>query len=189
MARPQGRNVMTLNKTFSGERTGPNSGKLVNERWQNKEGGARVYFPPPLVFLISIALGVVLQRAVRPLTIPVGRTLSIAAGIVLIAVAVCLFVSALVLFRRTGQHPRPWKPTPELIPNGPYRFSRNPMYVAMTLFVLGLGIALNNLWVSMFAPVSLLAVHFIAVLPEERYLVGKFGEGYRGYIARVRRYL
>ena len=189
MARPQGRNVMTLNKTFSGEGTGPNSGKLVNERWQNKEGGARVYFPPPLVFLISIALGVVLQHAVRPLTIPVGRTLSITGGIVLIAVAVCLFVSALVLFRRTGQHPRPWKPTPELIPNGPYRFSRNPMYVAMTLFVLGLGIALNNLWVSIFAPVSLLAVHFIAVLPEERYLVGEFGEGYRGYIARVRRYL
>jgi len=189
MARPQGRNVMTLNKTFSGEGTGPHSGKLVDERWQNKEGGARVYFPPPLVFLISIALGVVLQRAVRPLTIPVGRTLSITGGIVLIAVAVCLFVSALVLFRRTGQHPRPWKPTPELIPNGPYRFSRNPMYVAMTLFVLGLGIALNNLWVSLFAPVALLAVHFIAVLPEERYLVGKFGEGYRGYIARVRRYL
>jgi len=167
----------------------PNSGKLVNERWQNKEGGALVYFPPPLVFLISIALGVVLQRAVRPLTIPVGRILSMTGGIVLIAVAVCLFVSALVLFRRTGQHPRPWKPTPELIPNGPYRFSRNPMYVAMTLFVLGLGIALNNLWVSIFAPVSLLAVHFIAVLPEEQYLVGKFGEGYRGYIARVRRYL
>ena len=100
-------NVMTLNETFSGEGTGPNSGKLVNECWQNKEGGARVYFPPPLVFLISIALGVVLQRAVRPLTIPVGRTLSITGGIVLIAVAVCLFVSALVLFRRTGQHPPP----------------------------------------------------------------------------------
>jgi len=57
---------MTLNKTFSGEGTGPNSEKLVNERWQNKEGGARVYFPPPLVFLIFIALGVVLQHAARP---------------------------------------------------------------------------------------------------------------------------
>ena len=180
---------MTLNKTLSGAGTGPNPGTPINEHWQNKQGGARVYFPPPLVFLIFIALGIVLQRAVRPLTIPVGRTFSITGGIVLIAAAVCLFLSALVLFRRTGQHPRPWKPTPELIPNGPYRFSRNPMYVAMTLFVLGLGIALNNLWVSMFAPVSLLAVHFIAVLPEERYLVGKFGEGYRGYMTRVRRYL
>jgi protein-S-isoprenylcysteine O-methyltransferase Ste14 len=189
MACAQGRNVMTLNKTFSEEGPGPNSGKLVTERWQNKEGGARVHFPPPLVFLISILLGVVLQRTVRPLTIPVNRPLRVTGGIVLIAVAVCLFIPALVLFRRTGQHPRPWKPTPELIPNGPYRFSRNPMYVAMTLFALGLGIALNDLWVSLFAPVSLLVVHFIAVLPEEQYLTGKFGESYRGYIARVRRYL
>ena len=179
---------MTSNKTFS-ERTGPNSEARVTERWQNKEGGARVRFPPPLVFLISIFLGVVLQRAVRPLTIPVGRPLRVTGGIVLIAVAVCLFVSALALFRRTGQHPRPWKPTPELIPNGPYRFTRNPMYVAMTLVVLGLGIALNDLWVSLFAPASLLAVHFMAVLPEERYLAEKFGESYRGYVARVQRYL
>lgn len=161
----------------------------LTERWQNKEGGARVYFPPPLVFVIFIVLGVVLQRTVIPLTVPVGRLFRITGGIVLVGVAVCLFVSALVWFRRTGQHPRPWKPTPELIPSGPYRFSRNPMYVAMTLVVLGLGIALNDIWVSLFAPVSLLLVHFIAVLPEERYLAGKFGESYRGYVARVRRYL
>jgi protein-S-isoprenylcysteine O-methyltransferase Ste14 len=189
----QGRNVMTSNKTsnkaFSEEGTGPDSGKLVTERWQNKEGGARVHFPPPLVFLIFILLGVALQRTVRPLTIAVDRPLRVTGGIVLIAVALCLFIPALVLFRRTGQHPRPWAPTPELIPNGPYRFSRNPMYVAMTLVSFGLGIALNDLWVSLFALVSLLVVHFIAVLPEEQYLIGKFGESYRGYTARVRRYL
>src|SRR5215467_4019349 len=177
---------MTSNKTPS---AGANLGNQANGRWQNKEGGARVRFPPPLVFLISILLGVVLQRTFRPLTIPVDRPLRVTGGIVLIAVAVCLFAPALVLFRRTGQHPRPWKPTPELIPNGPYRFTRNPMYVAMTLLVLGLGMALNDLWISLFAPVALLAVHFIAVLPEERYLAEKFGESYRSYVARVRRYL
>ncbi len=180
---------MASNEIRSAEGTGPDRKKQVTERWQNKEGGARVYFPPPLVFLIFILLGVVLQHAVRPLTIPVGRPLRVTGGIVLIVVGVCLGASALVLFRRTGQHPRPWKPTPELIPNGPYRFTRNPMYVAMTLFVLGLGVALNDLWVSLFAPVALLAVHFIAVLPEERYLGEKFGESYRGYVAGVRRYL
>ena len=176
-------------ETGSAEGIGPDMNKQVTERWQNKGGGARVYFPPPLVFLIFLFLGVVLQRAVRPLTISGDRALRVTGGIVLMALGVGLFAPALVLFRRTGQHPRPWKPTPELIPNGPYRFSRNPMYVAMTLVVLGLGIALNDLWVSLFAPVSLLAVHFIAVLPEERYLAEKFGESYRGYVAHVRRYL
>jgi protein-S-isoprenylcysteine O-methyltransferase Ste14 len=63
------------------------------------------------------------------------------------------------------------------------------MYLAMTLFVFGLGIALNNLWVVLSAPISLLGVHFIAVLPEERYLAEKFGESYCGYVVRVRRYL
>jgi len=180
---------MTANKTLSGEGTGPNLEEQAKARWQSKEGGARVRFPPPLVFLVFIFLGIVFQRAVKSLTIPVGGAVRVTGGIALIAVSFCLFVPALVLFRRTGQHPRPWKPTPELIPNGPYRFSRNPMYVAMTLLVLGLGIAVNDLWVSLFAPVALLAVHFIAVLPEERYLAEKFGESYRGYVARVRRYL
>jgi protein-S-isoprenylcysteine O-methyltransferase Ste14 len=180
---------MMPNKVFLAEETGPNLNEQFIACWQNKEGGARVRFPPPLVFLIFILVGVVLQRAVRPLTITVGRELRVTVGAVIIAVGVCLFVLALVLFRRTGQSPRPWKPSPELIAHGPYRFTRNPMYLAMTLFVLGLGIALNDLWVSLFAPVSLLAVHFIAVLPEERYLAEKFGDSYRGYVARVRRYL
>lgn len=180
---------MTSNKTLSGEGTGSNLRKQATARWQSKQGGARVRFPPPIVFLILILLGIVFQRTVRALTIPVGWQLRVTGGLVFIAAAVCLIVSALVLFKRTGQHPRPWEPTPELIPNGPYRFSRNPMYLAMTLFALGLGLALNDLWVSIFAPAALLAVHFNAVLPEERYLSEKFGESYRNYVARVRRYL
>ncbi len=158
-------------------------------RWQHKQGGALVHFPPPLVFLILLLLGIVLHYATRPLTISVDRSLRIAICMLVIALGIGLFASALILFRRTRQHPRPWSPTPEVISNGPYRFTRNPMYVAMTLFVLGFGIALNNVWILLSAPVSLMVVHFIAVLPEERYLAEKFGETYRSYVARVRRYL
>jgi protein-S-isoprenylcysteine O-methyltransferase Ste14 len=93
------------------------------------------------------------------------------------------------LFTRTGQSPFPWKPTPQLILQGPYRFTRNPMYVGVTVFLIGLGLALNNLWISLFAAPALLAVHFIAVLPEERYLTEKFGDSYRSFLARVRRYI
>jgi protein-S-isoprenylcysteine O-methyltransferase Ste14 len=120
---------------------------------------------------------------------PVDRTLRIAVGVLLIAVAVGLIISARILFVRTRQSPVPWKPSPELIFNGPYRFTRNPMYVGMTLFELGLGVALNNLWISLFAPLGLVVVHFIAVRAEERYLSEKFGEPYKAYLARVRRYL
>jgi protein-S-isoprenylcysteine O-methyltransferase Ste14 len=92
-------------------------------------------------------------------------------------------------FTRTCQSPIPWKPTPELILQGPYRLTRNPMYVGVTLFVIGLGVAVNDLWISLFAMPALLAVHFIAVLPEERYLAEKFGARYQSFLARVRRYV
>ena len=63
------------------------------------------------------------------------------------------------------------------------------MYLGVTLFELGLGLAVNNLWISLFAAPALLTVHFIAVLPEEKYLSEKFGESYKAYLAQVSRYL
>jgi protein-S-isoprenylcysteine O-methyltransferase Ste14 len=63
------------------------------------------------------------------------------------------------------------------------------MYVGVTLLEVGLGLAFNNLWISLFALPALLTVHVIAVLPEERYLSEKFGESYRAYLAGTRRYL
>jgi protein-S-isoprenylcysteine O-methyltransferase Ste14 len=153
------------------------------------ERGARVRFPPPLVFLLFILLGLAAQHFVAPARVPVDRTLSAIAGILVLLSGVGLVLAARIHFTRTGQHPAPWKPSPELILQGPYRFTRNPMYVGLTLLELGLGLAVNNLWISLFAPLALLSVHFIAVRPEERYLSAKFGVSYRAYLARVRRYL
>jgi protein-S-isoprenylcysteine O-methyltransferase Ste14 len=153
------------------------------------EGGAKVKFPPPLVYLISILLGVSLQRTVVPLKIAAGSSLVRAAGVVIFLFGLWLNAEAFKWFRRTGQDPVPWKPTPELVLSGAYRFTRNPMYVGMTCIQAGLGLALNNLWISLLAAVSLLIVHFIAVLPEESYLSGKFGGSYKGYVVKVRRYM
>lgn len=156
---------------------------LPNER------GARVRFPPPLIFLGAILLGMLVQRMGMRLSLPFAPGLRVAAGILILACGISLVISARIWFTRTGQSPIPWKPTPELILRGPYRFTRNPMYVGVTLVVVGLGIVLNNFWISLFAGPALLAVHFIAVLPEERYLAEKFGESYRSFLARVRRYV
>jgi protein-S-isoprenylcysteine O-methyltransferase Ste14 len=153
------------------------------------ETGADVRFPPPLVFLIGVLVAVVFHYAVIPLPVPVDRMISTWSGVLIGAIAVGLVITARVLFSRTGQSPIPWKPSPELISRGPYRFTRNPMYVGLTLFQIGLGIALNDLWISLFALPALMVVHFIAVLPEERYLSEKFGASYRRYLTQVRRYL
>jgi protein-S-isoprenylcysteine O-methyltransferase Ste14 len=129
------------------------------------------------------------QYVVAPAPVPVGRAISAVGGILILMAGLGLIASARLLFSHTGQNPIPWKPSPELILKGPYRFTRNPMYLGVTLFEVGLGLAVNNLWISLFAAPALLTVHFIAVLPEERYLSDKFGESYRAYLAKVRRYL
>ncbi|HXJ14897.1 MAG TPA: isoprenylcysteine carboxylmethyltransferase family protein, partial [Candidatus Limnocylindrales bacterium] len=117
------------------------------------------------------------------------RNLALAAGVVVLLGGLWLIVGAWTLFKRTGQDPKPWKPTPEIVLSGPYRFTRNPMYLGLTCIQIGVGLALNNLWISLLAAISLLTVHFIAVIPEENYLTEKFGDSYRGYLVKVRRYL
>ena len=153
------------------------------------ERGARVRFPPPLVFLGGILLGVACEYIVAPAPFPVGRAISAIGGVVLIVAAVGFLASSRVHFTRTGQSPIPWKPSPSLILQGPYRYTRNPMYVGMTLLEVGLGLAANNLWMALLAVPALVIVHFIAVRPEERYLSEKFGADYQRYLSQVRRYL
>lgn len=151
--------------------------------------GARVWFPPPLVFVAAIGIGVACHYFVAPARLPVDPTLRLVAGLIVAALGVATIVSARVLFMRTGQSPTPWKPRPSLIFAGPYRFTRNPMYLGATIILIGSGVAWDVLWISWLALPALGVVHFIAVLPEERYLSERFGESYTRYLARVRRYL
>jgi protein-S-isoprenylcysteine O-methyltransferase Ste14 len=153
------------------------------------ERGARVRFPPPLVFLGFILLGVALRYLVAPITCPVARWITLTAGILILLTGLGIGLMARTHFVRTGQSPIPWTPSPELLLEGPYRFMRNPLYLGMTLIQIGLGLALNNLWIALFAAPALLTVHFIAVLPEEKYLTEKFGADYKAYLRTVRRYL
>jgi protein-S-isoprenylcysteine O-methyltransferase Ste14 len=152
------------------------------------ERGANVRFPPPLVYLAFILLGAVLRYAV-PLPVPLNRYFALAAGFAVLLAGLWLIFDAWKLFKRTGQDPAPWKPSPELLLSGAYHFTRNPMYLGLTCIQVGLGLALHNLWIAFLAAFSLLVVHFIAVVPEERYLSEKFGGSYEAYVNKVRRYL
>jgi len=156
---------------------------------QNDERGAEVNFPPPLVYLGFTVLGIIFRYALFPLGLSEHLLTYRLVGIAILLIGLSPVISARILFARSGQSPIPWKPTPELLFQGPYQFTRNPMYVGLTLIQFGLGLALNNLWISVLAPVSLLVVHFLAVLPEEKYLSEKFGNSYRVYLTKVRRYL
>jgi protein-S-isoprenylcysteine O-methyltransferase Ste14 len=83
----------------------------------------------------------------------------------------------------------PGRPTTAITSSGPYRFSRNPLYVSLTLMFLGLTLAANTWWGLVLLVPVLMLMHFGVVLREERYLDRKFGETYRQYRASVRRYV
>jgi len=151
--------------------------------------GAAVRFPPPFVYLIAVIVGGLLHALVLPwpLGIPLFPRICIAAAAALAGVAIV--ANAIGLFRRTGQDPKPWESTPEIISAGIYRFTRNPMYVGMALIQLSIGLALGNLWILAFIPLVLAIVYATAIRHEEAYLERKFGATYLAYKKSVRRWL
>lgn len=156
---------------------------------EQKEKGAAVRFPPPLVYLLSILLGVGLQK-MMPLPFPIDRgPLAFAVAALPFVLGVYFLAASLGWFLRTGQNPEPWKPSPELIAEGIYRWTRNPMYLGMAWIQLSVGIVLGNAWVILGIPLSMIGVFIIAIRPEETYLESKFGEDYRRYKSSVNRWL
>jgi len=156
---------------------------------ENPQSGAVVRFPPPIVHLIALAAGFGLRWGLGSLPNPIpGAERFIAAG-ALIVVGLVLMALAGGLFQKTGQDPRPWEPSPELIVEGIYRWTRNPMYLSMGLLQAGIGLAFANLWIVALVPVTWAAIYLIAIRPEEEYLETRFGTSYVEYKQRVRRWL
>ena len=88
---------------------------------ESKQGGARVRIPPPLVFLVANGAGLGLRYVVAPPLLPFARVVQLVVGGVLAALAIALGLSALGLFKKSGQDPAPWTPSPSLLLEGPYR--------------------------------------------------------------------
>ena len=143
---------------------------------------------PPVLFLASILAGLLLQWAV-PLGFAGGSTGRVALGLALVAAGIAAGAWTIVWMRRTKQDPDPRKPTPELIVGGPFRYSRNPIYVGMALIQFGLGVALGNGWILLLLPLTLALLQVAVIAKEEEYLDRKFGEAYRGYRSSVRRWV
>lgn len=149
----------------------------------------RLPAPPPLIFAIPLGVALLLQWGLALPRIEIPQRAAWIAGGGLILLGLGLGGWAIRSFLRQGEDPHPPTPTHTIVETGPYRFSRNPMYLALSLVALGIALGLRS-WIALLSvPVSLLAIHRLVVRREEAHLERALGAPYRAYKERVRRYL
>jgi protein-S-isoprenylcysteine O-methyltransferase Ste14 len=172
-------------------------GSVAETLWVSRAGDAtdgsgrpryaRILVPPPMIFLGALGLGIWLSRT-RPIgALPAawGRPLAVAAFLTAAAVG----AAAIRAFRRARTPFVPYLESTAIVTDGPFRFTRNPLYLAATLAYLAAALWWSSLWLLVLLPALLLAMQGLVIGPEERYLTARFGEPYRAYRARVRRWL
>ena len=147
--------------------------------------GVRV--PPPLLYALAVLLGFLLDRQ-WPLPIGANQVRTIAAWMFVIGWA-ALALPAIGWFRRQKTSMIPVRPANALVLSGPYKLTRNPMYVGLALLTIGLGLFLATWWPIVLLLPALAVVQQFVILPEERYLQRRFGAEYDAYARRVRRWL
>jgi protein-S-isoprenylcysteine O-methyltransferase Ste14 len=142
---------------------------------------------PPFIWLVNAVISVVLHLFAQ---LRIMRyDLCLICGIALTIIAPTLALSALITMKAAGTNVDPAKPALAIVRGGPFRFTRNPMYLALCLLQVALGFFLNDWITLLFAIPIILTLHYGVILREERYLTAKFGESYLEYKRHVRRWL
>ena len=142
---------------------------------------------PPLVYLFALGVGALIQLAMPFPFIP--GMLAVPLGAFVVAAAIALFSSAVAEFRAARTPVPARKPTTVIVRTGPYRVSRNPIYLAFSLFQLGIAICANSLWLVVTLAAAVAVIRYLVIPKEEQYLERRFGAEYLDYRRSVRRWL
>ncbi len=156
----------------------------MNNELQDNPG---VIAPPPLIYAGTLAIGLLLSSAFPVKFLP--RPIALSLGIPCIALAGLLTRSAFQEMRRANTNIDPRQPAKALVTEGPFRYTRNPLYSSLTLMYTGIALVANALWAMLLLPVTLFIINRGVIEREEHYLERKFGEQYLNYKASVRRWI
>ena len=148
----------------------------------------------PAVFFLPMSLAVLLQVLTRTAAFPLPESFGGAlakwlAGGFLALLGLAIPIMAIGQFRKFGQSADVRKATLSIIRTGPYRFTRNPMYLGLLVFQTGVGLAMGSLWVFAALVPLIPMIRYLAIAPEEAYLEAKFGDEYRAFKTSVRRWM
>jgi protein-S-isoprenylcysteine O-methyltransferase Ste14 len=149
---------------------------------------ANVIVHPPVAWALAVVAGLGLDWLVPLSLLPTYLPTSWI-GAVVFVLAIALGVWAVVTMTRAGSNVPTNRPTIAIIEHGPYCITRNPIYLGMFLGQIGLAVAFNSLWLLITLVPFALVIRYGVVAREEVYLASKFGDTYRGYCSRVRRWL
>jgi protein-S-isoprenylcysteine O-methyltransferase Ste14 len=148
---------------------------------------ADVKIPPPLIYVAGFVLGLALERFFPELVLP--KIPSRVAALLCIALGVTIAVWSVGLFHRERTSFVPIKPTTTLVIYGPYRFTRNPMYLGLVCVYLGIALWFGIFWALILLPAVMALIQRYVIIREEQYLERKFGGAYLKYKADVRRWI
>jgi len=149
---------------------------------------AHVIIRPPLAWGLAVIAGLALDWLL-PLPFLPDDLQKGFLGVSVFVLALALLAWAIVTMTGAGSNVPTNRPTTTIVESGPYRFTRNPIYLGMVLGLIGLGIAFDSLWLLIALLPFALVIRYGVVAREEAYLERKFGDVYRGYRSRVRRWL
>jgi len=149
-----------------------------------------VIAPPPFIYLGGLALGLLLHRLVPLKYLPrTSRGIGLTVGITCIGTALTIGISGFRQMRAANTNVNPTQPATTIVTEGPFRFTRNPLYLGMTLIYVGILFLVNSLWLILILPAVLALMNIGVIEREERYLERKFGAQYLAYKQRVRRWI
>ena len=153
----------------------------------DEQDKAGVVAPPPLIYVGSLVLGLLLNRRFPMPFLP--RSIARSLGWPLLGVGVLLIGWFEWAMRQARTPANPYKPVSHMVTQGPFQYTRNPAYLSMTMIYTGISSLANALWAILLLPVALQVIQRGVIEREERYLERKFGEEYLRYKARVRRWI
>lgn len=146
---------------------------------------AEIVFGIP--FLLSILLHILIPFSISQVQ-GIYRQILMLVGIVVLIIGLGLIVLARREFAHYGQPTDPGHPTSKVVKTGVFAISRNPLYLGSVFVLLGIALIFNLLWTLVTLLISIIISHFVLIIPEEQYLVAKFGKEYNEYIASVHRW-
>ena len=143
---------------------------------------------PPIIYLVPLFASIALRFWKHFPLVP-NSSVSVPFGLILTFGGVFLILYAVSTFKKFGEEPDPRKSTFNIITAGPFKYSRNPMYLAFTIIYIGVTVAINTWWPFIFLPFVMVTMYYGVIFREEAYLGKKFGTDYTEYKKSTRRWL